>query len=614
MTNAALLSDKVYYSQERSDFQYENYTFGLGDTLAAQASSAMMHNPTQALNRLMSDRFFVDEEPTLSIEEANTRFGIGDLKFSEPVTEERAQRMAYWKKKEIDDNEVLRKGSKGFVAGAAKFGTSLGASLLDPINIASGLVMSPLLIGAARAAKTVATGVAMYGPSSMALRTGITIYDAAVATESFILGKQAGTIGGRAAFGVTEGAIGAAIVEPLPYYAAQRDQLDYSLTDSLLNVTVGGVLGGGLHGLARGLEIRGEKIQAAKEALIVRRNSEMSAALSKLPEATRMKLLDETMQSVINDKFPVVLDARVGEELRRAKVLPDRATALPGDIPRSSIANIPDINVRASVPDVKTFDKDAAVLAIAKEQNPDLYAEIDNLKNKIESYSASINDLRDLDTVGSKMQAALDNLDKQLAKTHIKGKERKRLASERSELADALDSRKSGDTPAMQKIRNERTKAEDALNSLLGAKNNALAQAEAEFKRTSSVYDEIEIKRLAAQNQTYVAQPSPLMSYEDALKAYPDVSPPAMRSQPKDMFVPENAGDDMTVEFSDTDLKAIKEIGDEEVEILKTFAKDLPDDIQKEFDDVFENMDNEIREATEIADNINSLGYCVTRT
>jgi hypothetical protein len=47
--------------------------------------------------------------------------------------------------------------------------------------------------------------------------------------------------------GVVEGAVGAAVVEPLVYSAAKRVQADYGAVDSLLNITFGSILGGGLH-------------------------------------------------------------------------------------------------------------------------------------------------------------------------------------------------------------------------------------------------------------------------------------------------------------------------------------------------------------------------------
>ena len=104
-------------------------------------------------------------------------------------------------------------------ANGGSFGTQLAAgisaSLLDPLNIASAFVP---VVGEARYA-------AMLGRAASPL----------------------GRAGIRAGVGAVEGAVGAAIIEPLPLLAAQQDQTEYGLSDSLANIAMGGLLGGGLH-------------------------------------------------------------------------------------------------------------------------------------------------------------------------------------------------------------------------------------------------------------------------------------------------------------------------------------------------------------------------------
>jgi len=104
-------------------------------------------------------------------------------------------------------------------ANGGSFGTQLGASvaasLLDPLNIASAFVP---VIGEVRYA-------ALLGRAATPLaRAGV-----------------------RAGVGAVEGAVGAAIIEPLPLIAAGMDQTEYGLSDSLANIAMGGLLGGGLH-------------------------------------------------------------------------------------------------------------------------------------------------------------------------------------------------------------------------------------------------------------------------------------------------------------------------------------------------------------------------------
>lgn len=92
---------------------------------------------------------------------------------------------------------------------------SLAASLLDPLNIASAFVP---VVGEARYARLLAGAATPLGRA--AVRGGV---------------------------GALEGSVGAAILEPLPLLAAQQDQTDYGLSDSLANIALGGLLGGGLH-------------------------------------------------------------------------------------------------------------------------------------------------------------------------------------------------------------------------------------------------------------------------------------------------------------------------------------------------------------------------------
>lgn len=96
-----------------------------------------------------------------------------------------------------------------------KIAGSLAASLLDPLNIASAFVP---VVGEARYARLLAGAASPLGRA--AVRGGV---------------------------GALEGSVGAAIVEPLPLLAAQQDQTDYGLSDSLANIALGGLLGGGLH-------------------------------------------------------------------------------------------------------------------------------------------------------------------------------------------------------------------------------------------------------------------------------------------------------------------------------------------------------------------------------
>lgn len=88
--------------------------------------------------------------------------------------------------------------------------------LTDPLNIASAFIP---VVGEAR----VASVLARVGESALARAPA------------------------RATIGAVEGAVGAAVIEPAVYGLHQGLQDDYHMSDSLINLAFGGILGGGLH-------------------------------------------------------------------------------------------------------------------------------------------------------------------------------------------------------------------------------------------------------------------------------------------------------------------------------------------------------------------------------
>lgn len=126
-----------------------------------------------------------------------------------------------------------------------KIAGSLAASLLDPLNIASAFVP---VVGEARYARLLAGATTPLGRAAV-----------------------------RGGAGALEGSVGAAILEPLPLLAAQQDQTEYGLSDSLANIALGGVLGGGLHSVG-GAVSDALRRRLAKEAAPVETSLNAGAA------------------------------------------------------------------------------------------------------------------------------------------------------------------------------------------------------------------------------------------------------------------------------------------------------------------------------------------------
>ncbi|WP_280041940.1 hypothetical protein [Pseudomonas sp. Hg5Tf] len=183
---------------------------------------------------------------------------------------------------------------------------SLAASLLDPLNIASAFVP---VFGEARYASMLARATTPLG------RAGV-----------------------RAGVGATEGSVGAAILEPLPLLAAQADQTEYGLSDSLANIALGGVLGGGLHSVGGAVSdalrrrIATETPESALDAAAAARVMDaqqmraadlgrlfeedpdlaLRASLSRQLEADQSSLYRSAEQQALDEIRPALTGERVG--------------------------------------------------------------------------------------------------------------------------------------------------------------------------------------------------------------------------------------------------------------------------------------------------------------
>ena len=205
----------VEFNQTRLDQYYNTTKVGTLDVLGATLDETFYYNPTNALDRMFQLKLGKGTTGNLLSPEEYKESQYYRKGFELPpegIKEGYAQLLAdnYDKRQAIQ--QTLSRSKGGFGLGAAQFGTMLLGSVLDPLNVASAFV--PVFPGA-----RFAHLVAKYGKTKA-----------------------------RAIKGVVEGTVGAGIVEPLPLGAAALEQDEnYGLFDSFLNVTVGGVLGGGLH-------------------------------------------------------------------------------------------------------------------------------------------------------------------------------------------------------------------------------------------------------------------------------------------------------------------------------------------------------------------------------
>lgn len=301
---------------------------------------------------------FARPRPVLSAEEANERYGSLGLTFDGPIHEEAAAVLAGRERLRIAREDVLRRAPRTFVSQSAQLAAELGASLLDPLNVALAFVP---VVGQARAAA---------------------------------LAARFGTVGGRAAVGAIEGAAGAALLEPVVLAgAAQRarfqDDPDYTVADTLANIVFGSAIGGGLH---VGVGAVGDRLAAVRErraqdaAQGAARSLEESLAAA--PAATREAFMRTAVAQAREGRAPDLdalrrfidahaADVRAGEEFDalfrgEGDFVPVRDPFDPTPRPEGrSLADAPEARawtapVDAAGYDLRPADADA-VLAMARD-------------------------------------------------------------------------------------------------------------------------------------------------------------------------------------------------------------------------------------------------------
>ena len=210
----------VYIPDQQEDKnlrrQYFDYQkAGTLDVLGATLDETLYYNPMNALDRL-SEQYLgtgttgaiLSKDDWASSEYFREGIEVGD----EGIKEGLASLLAERHDERLEFQTTLQRSRGGLGLGAAQFGVALAGSFLDPLNVASAFIPT---VGLARGA-----------------------------TVASRLGRN----GNRFTTGMMDGAIGAAVVEPLVIGAAAAEQdRDYGLMDSFLNVALGSALGGGLH-------------------------------------------------------------------------------------------------------------------------------------------------------------------------------------------------------------------------------------------------------------------------------------------------------------------------------------------------------------------------------
>jgi len=275
---------------------YDQYATTLGQTLTAIKEEAWQFNPSASLSTFyeLEEAEAEDkqaQQAPISKDELNNKYNNIGLTFEEDEYPSVVEIMVQQKNEENRRNSIIQRGPTGIGPGIAKFATGLGVSMLDPINI--GVSFIPV-VGQARFASLVA--------------------------------KQGFTMA-RLTKGAVEGAVGAALIEPIVYGVAQAVKADYDMMDSFLNLTFGTVMGGGLH-------VAAGKLKDFNTARQFKRDVEFARARSKSPDDISAELNLDKEYYPTNSR--IMRDLEVTDpETRRAllaKSLNDLLTDKPVDV------------------------------------------------------------------------------------------------------------------------------------------------------------------------------------------------------------------------------------------------------------------------------------------
>ena len=202
------------------------------------------------------------------------------LKFDRAMTPAEAKLIADGRKAQIVREALIAQTPGGVKQGLAMFGAGLLAMATDPLEVATMFI--PVVGQAGKAA-----AIARFG-----------------------------RVGGRVAIGVTEGAVGSALTEPVYMGLSRSQQLDYTMSDALMNVGLGAVLGGGIGTVA---------------GLLARRAPDARADAVLTPDAERIAAPPERIAAPMAADAPVRAEAAPDAAVRAADTVeaPVRVDAAP---------------------------------------------------------------------------------------------------------------------------------------------------------------------------------------------------------------------------------------------------------------------------------------------
>lgn len=289
--------------------------------------------------------------PTLSPEEATAKYGMPGLKFDRPVTEDMAQSLREVHHNDQLRSDILARSDGSLLASApARIAVSLAAGLLDPMNIAAGLVP---VIGEARGAALIARA------TSAVSRAGV-----------------------RAGIGAAEGAAGMTLLEPLNYSLDHAESNDWTMGEAVRNIAMGSVFGSVLH-------VGGGILKDTVTGRTVPRDTARGALLERLdtldPEAREAALKGSV--AAVAEGRPVEVAPLVDLAEARGAVVRDAERAAPEEHPAGEVIGKGDLwrlepdQLESMLADAKMGDHEKLVRALGSEEEAKEFNRLDRKQN-----------------------------------------------------------------------------------------------------------------------------------------------------------------------------------------------------------------------------------------
>lgn len=233
-TNRKSLFEEVDLIQNQPYSNWETFKHS-GKNMFEDTTIGVMQRHADIDNaRRTEDRFGnTIDNPLLSREEANQRYSQYGVTFSSDIRLNEAEIIAARKIRETALKQRLQQTEGDFMSGASSLLGGMAGAMLDPINIATMFIPVTKIMPALK-------------------------------------GLEAAGLMGKTAVRGIDGLVMNSLVEPLPLWMAGVDQRDYTMADSLFNVTAGGLFGAGIGAFTEGVRLLGpgEKFNAGLAASI----------------------------------------------------------------------------------------------------------------------------------------------------------------------------------------------------------------------------------------------------------------------------------------------------------------------------------------------------------